>query len=105
MATGQYGNFDPSSYHFVDADLQQIITKTQDAINEMNTVNQTVQSHTDALVDANRSDSGQILSGHLATWNTDFHACVNNLTDINQKATALLQVNRSTGVDTTTQAR
>jgi hypothetical protein len=105
MATGQYGNFDPSSYHFSDADLQQIITKTQDAINEMNTVNQTVQSHTDALVDANRSDSGQILSGHLATWNTDFHACVNNLTDINQKATALLQVNRSTGVDTTTQAR
>jgi hypothetical protein len=30
---------------------------------------------------------------------------VNNLTDLNQKATALLQVNRSTGIDTTTQAR
>ncbi|MDN3359230.1 hypothetical protein [Actinomadura sp. DC4] len=98
-------DFDPSTYHFSDADLQQIITKTSEAVNEMNTVNQTVQSHTDALVDANRSDSGQILSGHLATWNTDFHACVNNLNDLNQKATALLQVNRNTSTETTAGAK
>lgn len=105
MATGQYGNFDPSTYHFSDPDLQAIITKTQDAINEMNTVNNTVQSHTDSLVDANRSDSGTILSQHLATWNADFNTCVNNLTDLNTKAQALLQVNRSTGNTTTTQAK
>jgi hypothetical protein len=105
MPTGQYGAFDPSTYHFSDADLQQIITKTENAITEMNTVNSTVQAHTDSLVDANRSDSGQILSTHLTTWTADFQACVNNLTDLNQKATALLQVNRSTGVNTTSQAR
>ncbi len=105
MATGQYGNFDPSTYHFSDADLQQIITKTQDAINEMNTVNNTVQAHTDALTDANRSDSGAILSTHLATWTTDFNNCVNNLTDLNTKATALRQVNINTGITTTGQAK
>ncbi|GAB2847435.1 hypothetical protein GCM10027176_58810 [Actinoallomurus bryophytorum] len=105
MAAGQYGSFDPSSYHFSDQDLQQIITKTANAVTEMNTVNSTVQAHTDSLVDANRSDSGQILSTHLTTWTTDFNTCVNNLNDLNSKATALLQVNRSTGLDTTSQAR
>jgi hypothetical protein len=66
----------------------------------MNTVNNMVQSHTDALVDANRSDSGQILSNHLATWNSDFHTCVNNLTELNNKAQALLNVNNSTNLNT-----
>ncbi|GLY74847.1 hypothetical protein [Actinoallomurus iriomotensis] len=102
---GEFGNFDPSTYHFSDADLQQIINKTQDAINEMNTVNNTVQAHTDSLVDANRSDSGQILSGHLTTWTSDFHTCVNNLTDLNHKAQALLQINRGTNNDATGGAR
>lgn len=102
---GEYGNFDPTTYHFSDPDLQQIITKTQDAISEMNTVNNTVQAHTDALVDANRSDSGQILNQHLTTWTTDFNTCVNNLTDLNGKATALLQVNRSTDTTSTGQAK
>jgi hypothetical protein len=103
--SGEFGNFDPSTYHFDDADLQQIINKTQDAISEMNTVNSTVQAHTDSLVDANRSDSGQILSSHLATWTADFHTCVNNLTDLNQKAQALLQVNRSTDTTATGSAK
>jgi hypothetical protein len=105
MADSTYGGFDPSSYRFVDADLQTIITQTQSAITEMNTVNNTVQAHTDSLVDANRSDSGTILSGHLTTWTTDFHTCVNNLTDLNGKAQALLRVNQNTQTDTTTQAR
>jgi hypothetical protein len=103
--TGQYGSFDPSSYRFVDTDLQAIINQTQDAITEMNTVNNTVQSHTDALVDANRSDSGQILSSHLATWTSDFNACVNNLSDLNGKAQALLRVNQNTSTESTNQAR
>lgn len=102
---GQFGDFNPSTYHFSDVDLQQIITKTQDAINEMNTVNNMVQSHTESLVDANRSDSGQILSGHLATWTSDFHTCVNNLTSLNGKAQALLQINRSTDTNAAGSAR
>jgi hypothetical protein len=71
----------------------------------MNTVNNMVQSHTDSLVDANRSDSGQILSQHLTTWNTDFHTCVNNLTELNNKAQALLQINLSTDSNTTSMAK
>lgn len=98
MASGQFGDFDSSTYSFSDADLQQIINKTQEAINEMNTVNNTVQSHTDSLFDANRSDSGQILSGHLGTWAADFHTCVNTLTDLNGKAHALRQINRDTNL-------
>jgi hypothetical protein len=103
--SGQFGDFDPSTYHFSDSDLAQIITKTQDAVNEMNQVNTQVQAHTDALVDANRSDSGQILSSHLSTWNTDFHACVNNLNDLNQKAQALRHINTSTGSGATGAAK
>ena len=87
-------------YYYSAPDLRSIITKTNDAISEMNTVNNMVQSHTDALVDANRSDSGQILSNHLATWNSDFHTCVNNLTELNNKAQALLNVNNSTNLNT-----
>jgi hypothetical protein len=102
---GQFGNFDPSSYSFTAQDLRQIINKTSDAISEMNTVNNMVQSHTDSLVDANRSDSGQILSQHLTTWNTDFHTCVNNLTELNNKAQALLQINLSTDSSTTSMAK
>jgi hypothetical protein len=105
MASGQFGAFDPSTYHFSDPDLDQIITRTQDAINEMNQLNNTVQSHTDALGTANRSDSGQILSSHLATWMTDFNNCVNNLNELNQKATALRQVNLGTGTTATGQAK
>jgi hypothetical protein len=89
-------DFDPSTYHFESSALQQIILKTEDAINEMNTVNSMVQSHTDALFDANSSDSGQILSQHLNTWNGDFHTCVNNLTDLNTKVQNLLKTNQST---------
>jgi hypothetical protein len=92
-------------YYYESGDLRTIISKTNDAINEMNNVNNMVQSHTDSLVDANRSDSGQILSQHLATWNADFHTCVNNLTDLNHKAQALLNVNISTDSNTTDMAK
>jgi hypothetical protein len=96
MATGQYGAFNPSMYAFSDPDLVQIITKTQDAINEMNQLNSAVQSHTDALGTANRSNSGQLLQGHLGTWMADFNNCVNNLNELNHKASALRQVNVNT---------
>lgn len=92
-------------YSFSDANLLQIINKTQNAIDEMNRVNGLVQSHTDALVDANRSDSGQLLSQHLGTWTTDFNICVNNLHDLNQKAIGLRQVNASAADTSTSQAR
>jgi hypothetical protein len=93
---GEYGAFDPSTYTFSNEDLNKIITKTQNAIDEMNTVNNLVTHHTDLLTDANRSDSGTILSSHLATWTTDFNNVVNNLNDLNGKANALLQVNLNT---------
>ncbi|MGI5229459.1 hypothetical protein [Actinoallomurus sp. CA-142502] len=93
------------SYYYESQDLRNIIDKTNNAVSELNTVNSMVQSHTDALVDANRSDSGQILSSHLATWNTDFHTCVSNLNDLNQKAQALLNINLSTDSNTSGMAK
>jgi hypothetical protein len=102
MATG---DFSPSAYAFSDPDLVQIITRTQDALSEMTQLNNTVQSHTEALGDANRSDSGQLIQGHLATWTTDFNNCVNSLHDLNQKASALRQVNVSTAGTTAAQAK
>jgi hypothetical protein len=93
------------AYYYESQDLRTIIDKTNNAISEMNTVNNMVQSHTDALVDANRSDSGQILSSHLATWNSDFNTCVNNLHDLNDKAQALLNINISTDSNASGQAK
>jgi hypothetical protein len=93
---GGFGNFDPSSYRFSDADLQQIISKTQDAVSEMHVIYNTVQAHTESLVDANRSKSGQILSNHLTTWGTDFQACVTSLSDLNHNAQGLLKIYRAT---------
>jgi hypothetical protein len=86
---------DSGVYAFSDPDLSDIINKTQSAIDEMNTLNNLVQSHTEDLGTANQSDSGDILKTHLNTWTTDFHTCVNNLTDLNQKAQNLRQVNIS----------
>ena len=100
-----FGNFDPATYHFSDHDLQQIITKTDNAVQEMNNLGKTVGLHTESLGAANRSDSGQILSGHLGTWQQNFYACVNNLADLNHKATALLQVNRGVNTSSASQAR
>jgi hypothetical protein len=104
-ATGSYGGFDPSSYHFVDSDLATIIKQTAEALSEMATVNNLVMSHTDSLVEANQSDSGSILSQHLGTWTADFNKCTNNLRDINGKATMLLSANRGTGNNATDLAR
>jgi DNA integrity scanning protein DisA with diadenylate cyclase activity len=80
-------------YAFNEADLHNIVDKTQSAIDELNTVNGIVQMHTEDLGTANQSDSGDILQDHLNTWTTDFHTCVNNLSDLNGKAQGLLQVN------------
>jgi hypothetical protein len=95
----------PSTYLFSDPDLIQIITKTQDAINEMGQLNNTVQSHTEALGAANVSDSGRILQQHLGAWTTDFNNCVNSLNDLNHKAQALRQINVNTTDTATGQAQ
>jgi hypothetical protein len=71
----------------------------------MATVNNMVMSHTDSLVNANQSDSGNILSQHLTTWHSDFVKCTNNLKDINEKASRLLSTNRGTGNDATALAQ
>jgi hypothetical protein len=90
-----------SPYAFSEADLHNIVNKTQSAIDEMNTVNNIVQAHTEDLGTANQSDSGNILQQHLNTWTSDFHNVVNNLSDLNTKAQGLLKVN----VDVATGAR
>ncbi|MEV0406060.1 hypothetical protein [Actinoallomurus sp. NPDC050550] len=100
-----YGGFDPGSYHFSDPDLLAIINKTSDAINEMNQLNNTVMSHTELLGDANRSDSGRVLTQHITTWTSDFHKVVGNLEGLNTRAQGLLQVNRTTDTTATHGAR
>jgi hypothetical protein len=95
----------PGLYAFSDQNLVQIISKTQTALEEMSRVNTLVTSQTDTLVGVNRSDSGRLLSQHLNTWTTDFHICVNNLHDLNQKAAGLRQVNLGAAATSTSQAR
>ena len=94
-----------SPYAFSEADLHDIVNKTQSAIDEMNSVNNIVQSHTEDLGTANQSDSGTILQQHLFTWTSDFHNTVNNLTDLNTKAQGLLKVNVDTATGSRDQAK
>jgi hypothetical protein len=103
--TPDFGSFDPNSYHFSDSDLQQIITKTQDAISEMTNLNSMVVNHTDGINQANRSTSGTILVNNLGQWTTDFNTCVQNLGDLNQRAQALLRVNRNAAETSAAQAK
>jgi hypothetical protein len=94
-----------SVYAYSDPQLTQIISKTTEAIGEMNRMNGIVQSHAGDLGTANRSDSGQILVQNLGTWTTDFNTVVNNLQSLNEKATAILQHNRSAQTNATEWAR
>jgi hypothetical protein len=93
-----------STYAFSNDQLTQIITRTADAIGEMNQLNSLVQSHSDMLGSVNRSDSGGILQNHLMTWTQDFHTVVNNLTDLNQKAINLRNVNINASQNSTATA-
>jgi hypothetical protein len=87
-------------YHYTDSQLNQIISKTQSALDEMQRVGSMVGSQSDALPNANRSDSGTIMKGHLDDWSADYQTVINNLTALNEKARHLLNVNRSTDRET-----
>lgn len=93
-----------STYAFSNEQLTQIINQTSEAIGEMNQLNSMVQSHSDMLGSVNQSDSGGILQGKLMTWTQDFHTVVNNLTDLNQKAIGLRNVNVSASQNSTAAA-
>ena len=94
-----------TGFHFDNTMLTTIITRTDDVLSHLESVNSSVMAHTDALTDANRSDSGTILSSHLAAWSSDFTRCKASLRDLNDKAQALRSSNVNTDTAATQTAR
>jgi hypothetical protein len=92
-------------YYYDSPHLQLIINQTNVAIDELDRLNGMVQSNSDALGDANKSDSGRIMTQHLAEWTTDFGVCRSNLKDLNDKAQHLLSINQNTDANSTGQAK
>jgi hypothetical protein len=88
-----------ADYFVSNDDLTTIINQTSNAIDEMNTLNSMVQSHTGVLAEGNISDSGTRMQQHLDTWNADFHTCVNSLTELNTKVHNLQIVNKNTNLN------
>jgi hypothetical protein len=92
-------------YGMQDSHLQQIITKTQNALDAMAQLQSAVAQHGQALPQANRSDSGQILGNHIDTWTGHHATCTQNLAALNEKASALLRTNRNAEEQGTQQAQ
>jgi hypothetical protein len=94
----------PGGYAFSDADLNTIITGTNDAIAALNLVNSRVSGTTEEASAVNRSASGARMNTRLHEWMTDFHAIVNDLQALNAKAEGLRRVNVNTSNEAAAQA-
>jgi hypothetical protein len=81
------------TYGMSDTDLQSIIQKTANAIDQMDQLGRSVMSNTDAVGAANVSTSGSVITGNLATWTDDFNTVRGLLTELNGKAQNLYQIN------------
>lgn len=92
-------------YGMQDSHLQQIITKTQNALDAMDHLQSAVTAHSQELPVANKSDSGQIIGNHLDTWTGHHATCKANLVALNEKANALLRTNRNAEEQGTAQAQ
>ncbi len=87
---------DVSTYGHQDEHLTMIISKTAEAIEHMHRLNNNVQMHAQMLPTVNRSVSGNLLGGHFDSWSQTHNTVVNHLNQLNQKATALRNLNNST---------
>jgi hypothetical protein len=92
-------------YGMQDSHLQQIISKTQNALDAMAQLQSAVSAQSQALPQANKSDSGQILGNNLDTWTGHHATCTQNLTALNEKASGLLRTNRNAEEQGTAQAQ
>jgi hypothetical protein len=76
-----------------DTDLQSIISKTANAIEQMDQLGRSVMANSDQVGAANVSTSGSVITGNLATWTDDFNTVRGLLSELNGKAQNLHQIN------------
>lgn len=89
------------NYGYEDGMLLAVISATDEALSQMNTVNNNVISISGQLPLVNNSDSGIKLGGLLGDWSTDYNKILNQLTELNGKVKYLLNINRTTTGDAT----
>ena len=89
-----------ASYGLDEAQLQQIIQATQQSLTAMRQLTSRVSGNGQLIAQANRSESGRILSQKVANWTADFNKVVTDLDVLNNKVLAL----RGTGISTSNEA-
>lgn len=70
-------------YGLDQGQMQNVINQTNEAIQQMTTLNAQVQSRAGDVYAHAQSDAGRIIEQRLMTWNSDFTAIVNALIDLN----------------------
>lgn len=89
------------NYGYEDGMLLAVISATDEALSQMNTVNSNVIGISSQLPMVNNSDSGIKLGGLLGDWSTDYNKILNQLTELNGRVKHLLNINRTTTGDAT----
>lgn len=92
------------NYRFTDTLLHGVVSSTDLAISQMNSVNSAVLGISAQLPVANNSASGVRLAARLSDWNVEFKAIVDELMELKTKAEALLAENRRVALETQQQS-
>jgi hypothetical protein len=79
----------PANLKLFQAELDNIIRQTEEAILQMNTVNGQVNYLAPSVQQNNQSDSGRIILRRLNDWTDDYPKIVNNMAQINQQVHAM----------------
>jgi hypothetical protein len=87
---------DASQYGHQDEHLAMIITSTSDALDRMQRLHGQVQMHAETIPTVNRSVSGNLLAAKFDRWSQTHQTIVQQLHALNQKATALRNLNNNT---------
>lgn len=86
-----------SPYGLEQAQMQNLINQTNSAIAQMMSLNASVQMRAGDIYAHAQSEAGKILEQRLSTWNTDFTAIVNALSELNSSVQQWMNTSVSTG--------
>jgi hypothetical protein len=91
MAVTSYSTSDTAQMlHLNTSQLTMIINQTGTAVDEMNRLNNQVDSTAATIGGAMQSDAGRLLNNRLAIWNGDYAQVVSQLNELNGRATDML---------------
>ncbi|CAM04707.1 hypothetical protein A8924_5858 [Saccharopolyspora erythraea NRRL 2338] len=91
----------PGTYGLKVAQMDEIIRRTEEKLQEMKVLNTMVTSDAGAIMTANQSDSGKLLMDKFNVWTNDFNQIRSKLVELNDKVKALRQLQLANTHDAT----